>query len=111
MDYNKVPSKNQIAVPWFRTRWFRFTLTAVGIVAVILIVLFNRQIGNLLKFFGSKAAFETNPITLDGANSTAPGYFLANGYTDEKWDPASGNWVAGNAVMVDPTDNSLRIKP
>jgi len=104
---------NYLSHPWFKTKWFKITLTAVAVVAVILVVLFNQQIGNLLRFFGSKAALETGNITLDGTNATASNYFLfngTNGYTADTWDPATGNWVTNkNAVKVE--DNKLMINP
>ena len=98
-QFNKIS-----AIPWFRTKWFKVTLTALGVIAVILVVLFNRQISDLLNLFGSRAALETKNIVLDGTN-TQDGYFLGNGYTADSWDPATGNWTSNNnAVQIDNQD-------
>lgn len=108
---------NYLSRPWFKAKWFKITLTALGVVAVVLIVLFNQRIGDLLKFFGSKAALETADLTLDGTNATAPNYFLANGYSAEIWNAAAdggnGAWeVKNNSVIVDTIDNdTLKINP
>ncbi|AKM84860.1 TPA: hypothetical protein DHW58_00040 [Patescibacteria group bacterium] len=40
---------------FFQTRGFKIGLVIAAVVAVVLVVLFSEQIGNLLKFFGSKA--------------------------------------------------------
>lgn len=98
------------ATPWFRAKWFKGTLTALVIIAVILVVLFNRQIGDLLNLFGSRAALETKNFVLDGTN-LQDGYFLGNGYTADSWDPATGNWTSNNnAVQID-SQNRLIIAP
>lgn len=110
MVYNLDLGVRGSAAAWFKTKWFKFTLTALAIVAVILVVLFNQQIGNLLKFFGSRAANETGNASLQGSNSTAPDYFLANGFSASEFDPATGAWVSNdNAVKVDEATNRLMI--
>ena len=90
---------------WFKTKWFKIVLTALGIVAVVLVVLFSQQIGDLLKFFGSKAALQTSNFVLAGNN------FLSNGYQAEIWDATNNTWVGNqNIVTVDPL-NRLIINP
>lgn len=104
------------ATPWFRAKWFKVTLTALGVIAVILVVLFNRQISDLLNLFGTRAALETKNFVLDGTN-LQDGYFLGvgdneiAGYDAAIWDPLSNTWTSNNnAVQID-NQNRLVITP
>ncbi|MFH0912472.1 MAG: hypothetical protein V1807_02335 [Patescibacteria group bacterium] len=88
-----------------KTQPVKIILIAIGVVAVILIVLFNRQIGELLNLFGSRAALETGNIVLDSNN------FLSSGYEASIYDPVNGTWTPNNtAVGVNP-ENRLVIIP
>lgn len=110
MVYNSNLGVQESAVAWFKARWFKITLTAVAIVAVILVVLFSQQIGNLLKFFGSRAANEAGTAGLQGANNTAADYFLADGFSASRYNATTGTWDAdNNAVKVDDATNRLMI--
>ncbi len=110
MVYNSNLSIRESAVYWFKAKWFKITLTALAIVAVVLVVLFSQQIGNLLKFFGSWAANETGSASLQGANNTATDYFLADGFSASIYNPLTGNWEPNdNAVKVDDATNRLMI--
>lgn len=50
------------------TKKLKIILTVSAVVAVVLIVLFNKQISGLLNIFGSRAALDQGSITLDGNN-------------------------------------------
>lgn len=45
---------------FFQTRWFRAALIVVGVIVVIAIVVFNKQISDLFNFFGSRASTQTH---------------------------------------------------
>lgn len=47
---------NQPKTPWLKTKLARVSLITAGAIAVILIVLFSAQIGQLLNLFGTKAS-------------------------------------------------------
>lgn len=106
MEYPNNPPINKISLPihpWFKSRMFKGVLIAIGVIAVLSIVLFNQQIGNLLRFFGSKAALDTDTITLDGTS------FL-NNHTAELWNTTLNDWESNNNA-VDVQNNRLIIKP
>ena len=79
--------------------------------AVVLVVLFSQQIGDLLKFFGSKAALQTSNFVLEGVNATAPNYFLATGYHADIWDSVNGTWLSDNDIVTVDALNRLIINP
>jgi len=108
MNYQINPIISQFRLPlrsWFKSKAVKAGLVIIGVISVILIVLFNQQIGNLFKFFGSKAALDTGSFTLQG-DSALPGYFLSSGYTAEEL--LDGNWIANDtAVTIDNQNNNL----
>ena len=106
MEYNLMSGIQKTVTPWFKAKWFKITLTVLGVMAVVLVVLFSQQIGNLLKFFGSKAAVQTSTFVLDGNN------FLNNGYSAERYNSVSNTWEPDNsAVIVEPGTNRLIVNP
>jgi hypothetical protein len=84
-------------VYWWRSRAFRVGLAVFVALAVLAVVLFNQQIGDLLKSFGIKAATE---ITLDG-NAQSASYFL-NGSTSTPYS---------DSFMVNQTTHRLMLNP
>jgi len=84
-------------VYWWRSRAFRIGLAVFVALMVIAVVLFNQQIGNLLKSFGIKAATERT-ITLNG-ETTGNTYFLDGDYYTT---PASSFKVESGKLMLDP---------
>lgn len=92
---------------WFKTKWFKILLTALGVIGVVLIVLFNQQIGDLLSWLASRAAVEVKDITLTFDQAGFP----TSGYSAERWDPGSNTWVNDiDSVTVDNT-NKLILNP
>ncbi|MBU1092393.1 hypothetical protein KJ836_01855 [Patescibacteria group bacterium] len=92
-------------------RYSRFILAVIAVIAVVLMVLFNQQISQLLELWGIKAALDTGSASLQGTDSTAPDYFLVDGYSASEFDPTTGTWVQNNdAVEVDGTTQRLMIK-
>ena len=76
--------KNQTSQYWFQTRIFRIMLMVAAVVAVVLIVMFSEQIGDLLKQGPSKAG---TTIELNSSN-------LPLGSTE------------GDLVIVEPSGNT-----
>lgn len=111
MANNLVTGKNtpmpMTPAPWYKSQTMKAYLLVLGIIGVILIVLFSRQIGDLLSWLASRAAVEVKDITL----TFDQGSFPASGYSAERWDAASNSWVAdNNSVTVDNT-NRLILNP
>lgn len=95
--YNQVIPKAY----WWRSRAFRISLAIFVALAVIAVVLFNQQIGSLLRSFGTKASTE---ITLDGANQSSDSYFFRAGYTST---PFSDSFKIENSrLMLNPEVNN-----
>lgn len=65
---------------FFQTRAFRIGITIVGVIVVLGLVVFSKQIGQLLDLFGSRASTEA-PLMLNG--NPGENNFLAPGYTAE----------------------------
>lgn len=63
---------------FFQTRAFRIGITIVGVIIVLGLVVFSKQIGQLLDLFGSRASTE-DTIMLNG--NSGQNNFLAPGYT------------------------------
>jgi len=98
------PNYSTLSHPWFKTKWFKIILTALGVVAVVLVVLFNQQIGDLLRFFGSKAALEIQTLTLGGTTdiNNSDHFLFNNEYKSEIWNETLGDFELDmNAVKVD----------
>jgi hypothetical protein len=87
-------SPTPIKPQWFKTKLFRAGLISVGAIAVVLVVLFSQQIGQLLNLFGTKASTEES-VTL---NSTT---FFSNGYTTNPTDSFRID-TATNRLMLNP---------
>jgi len=47
--------KNQTSQYWFQTRAFKISLTIAAVIAVVLVVMFSKQIGELFERYVSKA--------------------------------------------------------
>ena len=87
--------ENLSSTPWYRTRQGRMVLGVITAIAVVLIVLFNQQIGNFLNLIGSRAALDTGSASLQGTDSNSPGYFLDNsidGYNAQVFNLVDGTW-------------------
>jgi len=82
--------------PWFRGKLARIVLISVGTVAVILLVLFGKQIGQLLNLFGTKAGNE-QIIVLDSNN------FIQEGISQKDKDGNISNFPDITLFKV-PTD-------
>lgn len=90
-------------IPWLKSGAAKGSLVIVGIIGVILIVLFSRQIGDLLSWLASRAAVEVKDITL----TFDQGGFSNSGYTAERWDAVSNSWV--NDIDSFTVDNTNRL--
>jgi hypothetical protein len=93
-------------VYWWRSRAFRVSLAIFVGLAVIAVVLFNQQIGNLLRSFGSKAS-EAHHIILTGGTpaSADERNFLDTGfYTTPFTDSFK---VENGKLMLDPLANHI----
>lgn len=88
----------QAKVYWWRSRAFRTGLAIFVALSVIAIVLFNQQIGNLLKSFGIKAATERTLI-LNGDSSNPETYFLDGDYYTT---PVGSFYVQNGKLMLKP---------
>ncbi|MFA5270280.1 MAG: hypothetical protein WC400_01560 [Patescibacteria group bacterium] len=79
--YNPVVPK----VYWWKSRAFRISLAIFVGLAVIAVVLFNQQIGDLLRSFGTKAGVD-KVLTLDGyldhADDSSHYFFDSSGVGD-----------------------------
>ena len=94
---------NDQTTPWFKSKTFKIIVLLLAILAIVSVVLFSEQIGDLLELFGLKAATESRYILIDGVgNADDPNHFpfLENGYTME---PA-------NSIILD-ADNRLILNP
>ena len=92
-------------VYWWRSRAFRISLAIFVGLAVIAVVLFNQQIGNLLKSFGSKAANEQT-ITLTGgvpASADEHNFFDGDDYATPFTDSFK---LEDGKLMLEPLANS-----
>jgi hypothetical protein len=99
--YNPVVTK----VYWWRSRAFRIGLAIFVAIAVLVVVLFNQQIGNLLRSFGTKAA---NNITLTGSDPSSESYFFSAGYSATPYSDSFKitSDVNGNyRLMLNPVAN------
>ena len=85
---------------WWRSRAFRISLAVFVALAVLAVVLFNQQIGNLLKSFGIKAATE---ITLDGTGQNSESYFFHEGYTATPYSDSFK--IENDRLMLNPVAN------
>jgi len=86
--------------PWFRTKRGKFILGIGATIAVLALVLFSQQIGQLLNLFGTKAA---QVVSLN--NTSTPGF------TDpahEEWNSA-GQQPDGSLFVVDPATGRLML--
>jgi len=93
---------NQI-IPWFKTKAFKITVLVLAILAVVSVVLFSEQIGDLLELFGLKAATESRHILIDGVgNVDDPSHF----------EFLDGNYsiTPDNSIILDNT-NRLILNP
>ena len=100
MQQDFLEISNDIATPWYKTKAFRIGAVLLAIIAVIAVVLFSQQIGELLEFFGLKAAPEARSITLDGVDvgiGNGHAYFFEPGYNV---DPASSFRVDDGKLML-----------
>ena len=95
-DYLDSPTGS---TPWYRTRAFRIGLSAVVGLAVIALVLFSRQLGELLNLGGSKAAIESQVITIDGVGDGTAEHFFHTGFSI---DPANSLKIEGNRLTINP---------
>ena len=101
-----VPMNNR-QLSWYKSQTMKAYLLVIGIIGVILIVLFSRQIGDLLKWLASQAALENRNINLTFDQAGFP----TSGYSAERFDTASNTWVPDdNSVTVDNT-NRLILNP
>lgn len=88
---------------WFKSKAFRVGALILAIAAVVLVVLFSRQIGDLLELFGLKAARETQTITIDGTGLPDRFHFMVDMDIDK---------TDTNAFALDPDkNNSLILNP
>lgn len=95
--------------PWYRTRKGRVVLGIAAIVAVVLVVLFSDQIGELLNLIGSKAALESGSAGLQGTDPASSSYFLGDGYSADVFNPDTGQWETDlDAVQI--VDDRLMIQ-
>jgi len=111
MANNLTPGKNipmpMAPTPWYKSQTMKAYLLVLGIIGVILIVLFSKQIGDLLSWLASRAAVEVKEITLTFDQASFP----TSGYTAQKYDPGSDTWIDdNNSVTVDNT-NRLILNP
>lgn len=83
---------------FFQTKGFRIGLVIVGAVIVVLLVVFSKQVGQLLEFFGSKAGINQDNVILDGSSGATN--FLAPGYSD---DPAGSFKIVDGKLMLNDT--------
>lgn len=83
-------------VYWWRSRAFRIGLAIFAALAVLAIVLFNQQISDLLKSFGTKAAINQT-LTISGDPSGTDHQFLDGAYTT----PAGSFTVRDGKLMLE----------
>ena len=95
------------SIPWYKSQTMKAYLLVFGIIGVILIVLFSRQIGDLLSWLASRAAIEIKDITL----TFDQGGFLTSGYSAERWDFATNSWIADNTAVTVDAQNRLILGP
>ena len=101
-----VPMNNG-QLPWYKSQTMKAYLVVIGIIGVILIVLFSEQIGNLLNWLASQAAIESHTIDLTFDQNT----FANSGYTAERLETISGNWVPDNSAFTIDNTNRLILHP
>ncbi len=111
MANNFTPGKNtpmpMAPIPWYKSQTMKAYLLVLGIIGVILIVLFSRQIGDLLSWLASQAALESKTIDLTFDQNN----FANTDYTAQRYDPGSDTWIDDkNSVTVD-NNNRLILHP
>jgi len=96
---------NPTVVPkvyWWRSRAFRISLAIFVALAVLAVVLFNQQLGSLLRLFGSKAS-GISTITLTATTDTTTG-FLNYGYSAT---PSNSSFqIKDGQLMLNPPANN-----
>ncbi len=65
---------------FFQTKGFRIGITIAGVIVVLILVVFSKQISQLLDLFGSKAGTNHDTVQING--NTGESNFLSPGYTD-----------------------------
>lgn len=85
--------------PWYKTKPFKIGMVVISITAVIAVVLFSKQIGELLNLFGTKAATEERSIVIDGVGLGDDTHFFEGGYTIDPSD----------SFRIDPNTNRLML--
>lgn len=103
MQQDLLEISNNTTTPWFKTKAFKIGVVILAIIAVIAVVLFSAQIGELLEFFGLRAAPEAKSIILDGIDAgigNGHAYFFENGYITDPAPPAAPFKVVENRLML-----------
>lgn len=76
--------------PWYKTKMAKIGLVGATTIAVILIVMFSSQIGQLLNLFGTKAG-TSQSVILDQTNFLDVGHVMT---------PADSFTVTGGKLML-----------
>lgn len=100
MQQDLLEISNNTTTPWFKTKAFKIGAVVLAVIAVIAVVLFSQQIGELLELFGLRAAPESKSIILDGVNvgiGNGHAYFFEDGYNV---DPGSSFKVSDGKLML-----------
>ena len=87
-----LPMVSKTTVPWLKTKIARVSFITLGAIAVVLIVLFSAQIGQLLNLFGTKASTNQSVI-LDQDTFLDPGHVMT---------PADSFKVEAGRLMLNP---------
>jgi len=96
MEISYSSSLNKTNTPWFKSRVFRIVVIFIAATAVIAVVLFGKQIGDLLELWGLKAAPTTQTITLPVAGQT---WFTSGNYTVT---PPKSLTIVNNELRLNP---------